>query len=247
MRDSFLIVANQKAYLAPSEAFELLDEVTQAVSHEQVSVLYLPSALALSGYLTHPCAHLYDVGAQQGSEQTGAHTGVLPMEHLADFGADYVLVGHSEQRAAGLSDTQVGSQCLAAIHAGLVPIICIGETAEQRNAGKTQEVLFAQLAAAWAEIPLDVPFRGMIAYEPIWAIGTGTPAEHDDVLATVQDIKHWMMTHQQAIDCSYLYGGSVSKETIKRWAELSALDGVLVGSAATQSESFISLLQTLVR
>jgi len=154
---------------------------------------------------------------------SGAHTGEVSAEMLADCGADYVIVGHSERRAAGESDADVHAKAEAAFRAGMIPIICVGETLEQREAGDAGSVVEQQLSGSVPEGAKDY----VIAYEPVWAIGTGK-------VAGIDDIKD-MHAHIRAIagdDIRILYGGSVKPGNAADILATENVNGALIGGAS---------------
>jgi triosephosphate isomerase (TIM) len=176
------------------------------------------------------------------AEASGAHTGDLSAAMLADAGARFVIVGHSERRAEhGESDGLVLAKARAALAAGLTPIVCVGETRGEREAGKAESVVAAQIAGS---VPPEAPpERLVVAYEPVWAIGTGlTP--------TPQDVARMHGFARQRIDAlgpgkggatRILYGGSVKPENAGELLRVSDVDGALVGGASLKAKDFLAI------
>ncbi len=176
------------------------------------------------------------------AEASGAHTGDLSAAMLADAGARFVIVGHSERRADhGESDGLVLAKARAALAAGLTPIVCVGETRREREAGKAETVVAAQIAGS---VPPEAPpERLVVAYEPVWAIGTGlTP--------TPQDVARMHGFARQRIEAlgpgkgaatRILYGGSVKPENARELLRVSDVDGALVGGASLKAKDFLSI------
>jgi len=176
------------------------------------------------------------------AEASGAHTGDLSAAMLADAGARFVIVGHSERRADhGESDGLVLAKARAALAAGLTPIVCVGETRREREAGKAETVVAAQIAGS---VPPEAPpERLVVAYEPVWAIGTGlTP--------TPQDVARMHGFARQRIEAlrpgkgaatRILYGGSVKPENARELLRVSDVDGALVGGASLRAKDFLSI------
>jgi triosephosphate isomerase len=184
------------------------------------------------------------LGGQDISEKFfGAFTGDISGQMLKEFGCKYTLVGHSERRARYLeSDELVASKVKTALSCGLIPIICIGESKEEREAGQMKEVLKRQLLAATKDLNEELE-RIKIAYEPIWAIGTGLSASAEqvqDVHAFIRD-ELKILGAFKANDISILYGGSVKSENAKEFLSLQDVDGLLVGGASLIASEFIEI------
>ena len=180
------------------------------------------------------------VGAQDCSaEPPGAHTGDLSATMLADAGARYVILGHSERRHDhGETDVLVRAKVQAAVAAGLVPIVCVGETAEQRDTGRETEIVGWQLSGS---LPED--FAGLVAYEPVWAIGTGKAATVDDIATMHAFIREELV--RQFMDAGrtvpVLYGGSVKPDNAAAVLAVPDVNGALVGGASLQAASFLAV------
>ncbi len=178
------------------------------------------------------------------SARSGAHTGDLSAEMLKDAGCAYVIVGHSERRADhGESDALVKAKAEAAIAAGLVPIVCIGETAEQRAAGQTLAVVGRQLEGSLpgGAAPQDLPRDVVVAYEPVWAIGTGQSATAADVSQVHGQIRSLLTKRFGAAGggrVRLLYGGSVKPDNAGVLLRADHVNGALVGGASLSAEDF---------
>jgi triosephosphate isomerase len=189
------------------------------------------SAIALGGQDCHPAP-------------SGAHTGDVSAGMLADAGCRYVIVGHSERRADhGEGDAVVRAKAEAAVAAGLVPIVCVGETAAERGAGAALRVIEAQLTGSLPRA-LDGPGEGaetVIAYEPVWAIGTGqtaTPADVAEVHGHIRTLLGRLMGAGAAKAVRILYGGSVKPGNAAELLAVADVDGALVGGASLEAEDF---------
>jgi len=174
------------------------------------------------------------VGGQDCSDQEdGAYTGQVSAAQLKDIGCTYVIVGHSERREHnGETNKIVSAKASRAIAAGLTPIICVGETLEQREAGKEQQVVGGQLVES---IPVDA-VNYVVAYEPVWAIGTGKVASPEDVEAM-----HAFIRTNVGAGVRILYGGSMNFDNAAELLATPNVDGGLVGGASLTAESFLSL------
>jgi triosephosphate isomerase len=179
------------------------------------------------------------------SENSGAYTGEISCPMLKEFDCRYVIVGHSERRILfGETDRQVAAKFTAALKADLRPILCVGETAEERENGKTLNVIERQLAAA-LELTDNLPnlSQAVIAYEPVWAIGTGQNATAAQAQEVHQAIRSIMEKHQNQLGekVRIIYGGSVKAENAAKLLSEADIDGVLVGGASLQAEQFIEI------
>ncbi|MEM7225839.1 MAG: triose-phosphate isomerase [Pseudomonadota bacterium] len=193
--------------------------------------LLLPVGEALAG---SPIA----LGAQTCHDAaSGAHTGDISAQMLADAGCSHVIVGHSERRQDhGESDAAVRAKASAAQSAGLTPIVCVGETAQERADGQTLAVIDRQIGGS---LPDDPDF--VVAYEPVWAIGSGQRAEPDDIVAVHRHIRDLL----KGADNGILYGGSVKASNATELFGLPEVDGALVGGASLKAEEFWNIVNKL--
>jgi triosephosphate isomerase len=186
------------------------------------------------------------VGAQDVSpEPHGAFTGEVSGAMLRDIGCSHVLVGHSERRQMGESPELCGRKVAAALAAGLVAILCVGETLSQREAGKTAAVVLEQFESGVAKVPAPDASRLLIAYEPVWAIGTGrnaTAAQAGEVHALLRHGAARKWSPAAADSLRILYGGSVKPENAGELLSVSDIDGALVGGAALTASSFLKIV-----
>lgn len=186
------------------------------------------------------------LGAQQVSEyEGGAYTGEVGAEMLVEVSCRYALVGHSERRALfGVDDSRAARQFSAALRAGLTPVLCVGENAAQREAGETWSVLRDQLAAVGLTGSGEVSegMRGVVvAYEPIWAIGTGNAATPEDAQAVHNQIRQELGAG--GAEVRILYGGSVTAENAAELMAQPDIDGVLVGGASLRAAEFVAICE----
>lgn len=177
----------------------------------------------------------------------GAYTGEVAASMLLEFGCRYVLVGHSERRAIyGETDAQVAERFAAAGKSGLIPVLCVGETREQREAGKTEEIIARQLDAVLAVTGVQGFERAIVAYEPVWAIGTGltaSPEQAQAVHAFIRD-KFTGLDGTIAGQLRILYGGSVNGSNAADLFAREDIDGGLVGGASLKPEDFLAICQS---
>jgi triosephosphate isomerase (TIM) len=206
-----------------------------------------------------PAIYLADVSAvAQGSplgvggqniwyEANGAYTGELAPRMLREVGADRVLVGHSERRHVFHEpDDWMGRKVRAALDSDLLPIYCIGETLDERKHNRTDRVLKKQLEAGFEKIKPEDAHRVTVAYEPVWAIGTGETATTEQVDQTHRMIRKWLgqrMGDEPASHVRVLYGGSVKPDNAKELMAIEFVDGLLVGGASLQAETFLPIIE----
>lgn len=185
------------------------------------------------------------LGAQNVSQfESGAYTGEVSLAMLTDFDCRYVIVGHSERRSGfGELDDTVAEKFVATLRSGLTPILCIGETGEERQAGKTEAVVCGQLEAVIEKAGIDSFAKAVIAYEPVWAIGTGDTATPEQAQAVHQLVREKLANYDAAIalQVQVLYGGSVNASNANELFAMPDIDGGLVGGASLDSEAFAAI------
>ena len=180
-------------------------------------------------------------------EDQGAFTGEISASIARDSGARLVLVGHSERRHVfGETDEQAGKKCAAAVRAGLTPVLCVGEKLEEREAGKTEEVVLRQLAAGIAGLEPNQVATMLIAYEPVWAIGTGKAASPADATAVHKSIRAALkpVAPEKFAAIPILYGGSVKRGNAASFIAAPEIDGLLVGGASLEAEDWSSIVRS---
>ncbi len=180
-------------------------------------------------------------------EAEGAYTGKVSAEMLKEAGATYVIIGHSERRHIfGETDNDVNRKVHAAIENGLKPILCVGETLDNREAKQTMSILDRQLEASLINLPDDHVHRLIVAYEPVWAIGTGhvaTPEQAQEVHAHIRLHIGQAFGQDTANHCRIIYGGSVNETNVAETVSQPDVDGVLVGGASLDPKSFVQILE----
>lgn len=216
-----------------------------------------PPAIALSeakrvtSQLKLPLGVELKTGAQNAHwEKKGAYTGELSGPMLQEIGIDWALVGHSERRQFfGETDETARLRSTSLLAQGFTVVLCVGESKEERESGKTQEVLKKQIQATLGKSPESylsyIPGKLILAYEPVWAIGTGltaTPEQAEEAHSMLRRLVQECLNTQAAQKISILYGGSVTPENISDLLKCSHIDGALVGGASLKPESFLTLL-----
>ncbi|PKM71974.1 MAG: triose-phosphate isomerase [Firmicutes bacterium HGW-Firmicutes-16] len=246
-----IIAGNWKMNLLPSEVKPFADELRAL----------LPKTKSCEVALLVPFTHISTLrrslkdnrisyGAQDVSvHDKGAFTGEVSAEMLADLNAHYVTVGHSECRQYhGDNDFIVGQKALAVLEKGMSPIICVGESLEQRDRSLTMEYISYQVLAALSFIPEGKERQIVIAYEPIWAIGTGktaTPQEAQDVCEGIRSVIREKRGARVARSVSILYGGSMNPKNAKELLSMPDIDGGLIGGASLKPQDFAQIISAV--
>lgn len=244
-----IIAGNWKMYKSFEEACQFVDEVRDMLpSEEQVDAVICAPALYLPTLVDIAADSSLAIGAQNMHyEQEGAFTGEISPTQLASVGVDYVVLGHSERREMfNETDEAINKKIRAALQQDIVPIICCGETDAEREAGQTVAKVEGQIRAALEGFEAEEVAHMVIAYEPIWAIGTGKTATADDANETcgaVRAVVADMFGDETAQAIRIQYGGSVKPENIVELLGKEHIDGALVGGASLQVESYVKLLQ----
>ncbi len=181
-------------------------------------------------------------------EENGAYTGEVSASMLKSVGCEYVILGHSERRTIfGETDEMINKKIKKALSAGLKPIFCVGELLEEREAGVTKEVVKRQVLIGLKDIPVEEMKNIIIAYEPVWAIGTGktaTPAQAQEVHKYIRDLIEIQYSLEAALDIVIQYGGSVKPDNAKELLSQPDIDGALVGGACLKAESFMGIIKS---
>ena len=225
-----------------------LEQLAQNHANPSVDVVICPPATLISRAADQTANSPIAIGAQDCHRASlGAHTGDIAATMLKDAGATHVLAGHSERRADHLeTDTTVCAKAKAAIAQGLVAIICVGETLQAREEGKTLDVIFAQLAGSVPDTATGA--TTLVAYEPVWAIGTGKVANPDQIGEVHQFIRRSLNTRFGADSGAafrLLYGGSVKAANASEIFAIQDVDGALVGGASLQAADFSPIISAL--
>ena len=244
-----LVAGNWKLHGTRAGAASLVEAIASGIVQlDAIDVVVCPTFLHLADAAARIAGRTLGLGAQDVSaEAEGAFTGEVAAPMLAEYGCGYVIVGHSERRARlGESDADVAAKVAAAAGAGLVPIVCVGETLAERDAGETLDVVRRQLQAVLTQIGAEGFAGSVVAYEPIWAIGTGrtaTPAQAQEVHAAIRAVLADAAS-ELAAETRVLYGGSVKAANA---AELFAgpdIDGGLVGGASLDATEFLNICRS---
>ena len=241
--NTLTMVGNWKMNTAQESAVTLAYDISKMVSPEiNCDIIICPPFVALDRVSQAVTGSRIRVGAQNvHPEPSGAFTGEVSPPMLVGL-ADFVIVGHSERRTLfGESDDFIGRKVVAAVESGLKPILCVGESLEDRQAGRAEEVVTSQLLICLADLE-DVSGL-LVAYEPVWAIGTGeaaTPRIAQDMMSAVRSaLRSKFGDRADSVPC--LYGGSVSPDNVRDFVRQPDIDGALVGGASLAADSFAAI------
>ena len=243
-----LIIGNWKMNLNMQEASLYLHKLMEVLKpRRDVEVVVAPTTLTLQSLSLQINRRIAKLAAQNCYwRDHGAYTGEVPAAHLRGI-ADYVLIGHSERRYIFIeSDKDIRLKVQAAIRNRLQPILCIGETAQERALGEMRDVLADQLTSGLANVTAEELDRVVIAYEPIWAIGTGDNAKPVDVKKATQMIRQHvahLYGKKAAEEVRILYGGSITVDSAADYLAISGLDGLLVGAASLDIHQFTEIIE----
>ena len=243
-----VIAGNWKMYKTRGETVAFIDALKPRVANvSHCEIVVAPPFTALAAASQAAKSSNIQISAQNLHwDAEGAHTGDISPQMILDAGCSHVIIGHSERRHDHCeTDEQVNRKLEAALLAGLTPIVCVGETLEEREAGETQKVLERQFAGGFAGLtPLEFS-RIMMAYEPVWAIGTGrtaTPEIAAESHAILRQLVRAQFGEERAQGVKILYGGSVKPQNVGGLMAQKEIDGALVGGASLTVDSFFAII-----
>ena len=256
-----IIAGNWKMNLLQADAKALFEGIQSFVkdftAQQLPTVVVAPVFTSLSVVSSVKCdcgcgENKINIAAQNCHwEKSGAYTGELSVEMLADAGCSYIIIGHSERRQYfSETDEMINKKAKAILAGGLIPIICCGETLEQREAGVTDEHIATQIRAALNGLSEEEISKSVIAYEPIWAIGTGKTCdsiEANRVIAMIRNVVKQVSSESAGEAIRILYGGSVKPSTIEEQMSQSDIDGALIGGASLTAESFNEIISNTMK
>lgn len=247
-----MIAGNWKEHFTVSEASHFLHKLEESViSHHSIETVLIPNILTLQPLSVQLDRRKFRLGAQDGYFQdAGAYTGEVSMAMLREL-VHYVLVGHSERRHIfNENDDVVAKKTQAAIRNGIMPIVCVGETLQERLSNETKQVLHNQITAGLMNLTSREAGAIVVAYEPVWAIGTGEFAKPDQVEEVVKYIRSQiaeLFGKNTAANVRILYGGSVDDHNAGSYLSLDDCDGALIGGASLNQHKFASIVESAYR
>lgn len=246
-----IIAGNWKMHLTRVQAKELLEGIRLRLPQSpRAEVVVAPSFISLESVVNHLKSSYIAVAAQDvHQKEEGAFTGACSAQQICDVGVTYVIIGHSERRQYfGDTDLIVQQKIQIAFKHQLIPIVCIGESLAEREANQFKEVIIRQLAKAFEGLEPILVAQSVIAYEPVWAIGTGKTAMPPQVEEVHQLIRSQLVLtfgEDVAQKVRLLYGGSVKASNSRELLALPNVDGALIGGASLKAEEFVAIIQSL--
>ncbi len=229
------------------ETVQFIEAIKEGVASTDVEVVICAPYTALDAAVKAAKGTTIQIGAQNMyPEDSGAFTGEISPMMLKDLGVSYVIVGHSERRQIFKeSDSLINKKVLKALTTGLKPILCVGETLEERESGTTKDVVKVQTVAGLKDVGKDQLTQVVIAYEPVWAIGTGktaSSADANEVIAYIRELVSELYDDEISEEIRIQYGGSVKPDNVEEIMAESDIDGALVGGASLKPESYLELV-----
>ncbi|HKM42895.1 MAG TPA: triose-phosphate isomerase [Limnochordia bacterium] len=242
-----IIAGNWKMHKNVGEAVEMVRILDELTADSPVEVVICAPFTSLSSLSALGLSKV-KLGAQNMYyAEEGAYTGEISASMLEDVGCEYVILGHSERREIFKEDDElINKKVLKALDVGLKPILCVGETLTQRQAGETEDVVVSQTTLGLAGVNADQIEQVVIAYEPIWAIGTGETSNGDDanqVIASIRQTLGKLFGTELAAKVRIQYGGSVKPGNISEFMEQPDIDGALVGGASLNAKDFVGIIK----
>lgn len=243
-----LIAANWKMYLTPSESVALVREVKDKLKNSNgIKIVVCPPFISICSIQKELNGSKISIGAQNCHwDDEGAYTGEVSAKMLADLGCQFVIVGHSERRNYFReTDEMINMKLKQTLKENLSPILCVGETWQERDSGNTEKVLESQLTKNLTGISKEDLLKIVIAYEPVWAIGSGKNATSEQAQSAhsyIRQVLTGLHDKDTAEQISIIYGGSVSPENARELLQAEGIDGALVGGSSLKVESFIKII-----
>lgn len=246
MRKS-IIAGNWKLNKTPSQTVELIRQIRPLVQNARCEIVVCPTTASLFAAKEALAGSNIRLGAQNVFfEDSGAYTGEIDADSLLELGVQYVIIGHSERRQYfGETDQTVNKKTVKALEKRLRPIVCVGEALEQRQLGVTEEVIRLQTRLALAGVSAGCLEDIIIAYEPVWAIGTGmtaTPAQANDTIRQIRKVVAELYTTEAAQAVRIQYGGSMNGGNAAELMSMSDIDGGLIGGTSLKVEDFAKVV-----
>ncbi|MCH2693936.1 MAG: triose-phosphate isomerase [Acidobacteriia bacterium] len=247
-----VIVGNWKMHKTIRESIHFVEQLKPLIQSASCDIIVSPPFTSLSAASKATLDTQIKIGAQDLYwENSGAFTGEISPQMALEAGCRYVILGHSERRIIfGETSQSVSKKAAAAIAAGLIPIICLGEKEKERQSGKTHDVIGMQFRQSLASLTPEIVSHIILAYEPVWAIGTGmtaTPQIAQEVHSYLRQLTIEMFNRSASDNVRLLYGGSVKPENISSLMVEKDIDGVLVGGASLKVESFAKIINFEIR
>ena len=244
----YIIAGNWKMNKLPSETYDFIKEIERVTMGANCEVVCCTPYVNLTEAVRAAKGTHVKIGAENlHFEDKGAFTGEVSADMLCDLGVDYVIIGHSERRQYfAETDETVNKKTIKALEKGLIPIVCVGESLEEREAGITMDLIAIQIKKAFANIAAEDAKKVVIAYEPIWAIGTGktaTAEQAEEVCKGIRDIIAELYCPNCAKEFTIQYGGSMNDQNAAELLAKPNIDGGLIGGASLIAEKFAPIVK----
>ena len=243
----YIIAGNWKMNKLTSETYDFVKEVVEATKGAECEVVCCTPYVCLAPAVEAAKGTHVKIGAENlHFEDSGAFTGEVSADMLADLGVEYVIIGHSERRAYNNeTDETVNKKIVKALSKGLIPIVCVGESLEEREAGITMDLIAIQIKKAFAGVSAEDAAKVVVAYEPIWAIGTGKTATDDqaeEVCGGIRNILAALYDEATAKAVTIQYGGSMNAKNCAGLLAKENIDGGLIGGASLKAPDFATIV-----
>ena len=241
-------VANWKMFgdIKTINSINKVIKLSKLIKFNKCKIIYCPPYTLLSNFVKKIKKTKIKVGAQNchQSKSSGPYTGYVNTQMIKNIGCHYVIIGHSENRNNGETDLDINNKIKSSLENGLKIFFCIGETIKEKKAKKTKKILSGQIIKGLKNIKNIKNI--IIAYEPVWSIGTGLVPKNNELLDNILFIKKFLKKNFQYKKSKVLYGGSVNPNNIKKLNEINQIDGFLIGGASQNSNKFIDIIKKTV-
>ena len=238
MENKKILIANHKNYMNLTDISKYVKKANEKINSKQVVIC--PSSI----YIPYFIKHEYEVGVQN-IEVTKPFTGEITSSQASELGVNYVLLGHSERMKNFEEECDISKKVIDVINHNLTAVVCIGETMEEKNLFKTEKALKRQIVSYLKNIPIEKMNKVVLAYEPIWTVGTNKNLTVAELKSNVIYIKE-LVKKLYNVDIVVIYGGSINSSNIEKFNKLEVVDGFLVGEASTRIDEFLKIIGVVV-
>ena len=238
MENKKILIANHKNYMNLTDISKYVKKANEKINSKQVVIC--PSSI----YIPYFIKHEYEVGVQN-IEVTKPFTGEITSSQASELGVNYVLLGHSERMKNFEEECDISKKVIDVINHNLTAVVCIGETMEEKNLFKTEKALKRQIVSYLKNIPIEKMNKVILAYEPIWTVGTNKNLTVAELKSNVIYIKE-LVKKLYNVDIVVIYGGSINSSNIEKFNKIEVVDGFLVGEASTRIDEFLKIIGVVV-
>lgn len=238
MENKKILIANHKNYMNLTDISKYVKKANEKINSKQVVIC--PSSI----YIPYFIKHEYEVGVQN-VEVIKPFTGEITSSQASELGVNYVLLGHSERMKNFEEECDISKKVLDVINHNLTAVVCIGETMEEKNLFKTEKALKRQIVSYLKNIPIEKMNKIVLAYEPIWTVGTNKNLTVAELKSNASYIKE-LVKKLYNVDIVVIYGGSINSSNIEKFNKIEVIDGFLVGEASTRIDEFLKIIGVVV-